>query len=137
MVFLHSRKEQHLTIVVNNGAHQFVCLEHGELLQCLGLGQQVTLLHQLLACHHVIHLQAHIVVRQLPPPGGERGRRGYREEDECPLLGKGWAITLENSHLKSPLTVCIRACVRACMAEWLSSYALRLTTPGLRVQTQH
>lgn len=53
---------QGLTVIVDNGAHQLVLLQHGEEFQGLGLAKHVAALQALDPSHKVIHLDARPVV---------------------------------------------------------------------------
>lgn len=64
--------ERPRTIIVDDGSDQLVPAQHGEQLQGPGLGQDIAALQALAASHQVIHLDPNPVVRQLPPPEGEK-----------------------------------------------------------------
>ena len=52
-----------LTVVVDDGSHQLILLQHGKELQSFGLAQDVAALQALRASHQVIHLDPGPVVR--------------------------------------------------------------------------
>lgn len=62
-------KPKRLTVVVDDGSHQLVFLQHGEKLQGFGLTEDVAALQTVDPGHQVVHLDPGPVVRQLPPPG--------------------------------------------------------------------
>ena len=87
------------TIIVYDGSNQLVCFQHGELLQRLRLGQQVALLHQLLAWHPVIHLYASIVVGKLPPPDSTQTGRTFQNYSS---VQQRHTPSLEYTHRANP-----------------------------------
>ena len=57
-----------VTVIVDEGADEFIRLEHRKQLKRLRLGQNVAGFEQLAAGHQVIALDTGVVVRQQPPP---------------------------------------------------------------------
>lgn len=80
-----------LAVVVDNGTHKPLLLEHGERLERLALAHPVRALHVLLACEDVVQLAPGIVVRQLPPgvdweeDGEHVGEMGCSLEEDLAL----------------------------------------------------
>lgn len=58
-----------LAIIVDDSAAQLVLLEHGEQFEGILLGEVVRAFHIAIAGHQIVGLDAHPVVRNLPPSG--------------------------------------------------------------------
>ncbi len=78
-----------LTIIVDNGSHEFVFLQHREELQCFALAQDVAALQTLGSGNQVVHFNAGPVIRQLPPPVWNiNSHYQYQKSSDAKTIGK-------------------------------------------------